>query len=496
VIEAAYDKARAITWEDWGMTDYWDVIVVGAGSAGLPAAIFAAQRGARVLQIEADSRIGGTLHLSSGQISAAGTSQQKALGIDDSPADHYEDAQRIVHGTIDPTLGRLAIDHAAETLEWLLACGFEPEEGTPKHTMGHEPFRTRRYLWGTNKAISILDVIAPVHAKLVAEGRIDLRLDTKLTGLVQDDAGAVTGVTSQSTAGAQTHNAHNVVLASGGYAANPEMWAELTPGFALRSYCNAFSRGDGIRAARDLGAFVDGGDKYMCTFAGVLEDPGDPLSTALGLNLAPHNRMPWEIYVNTSGKRFVREDHPSVDHRENALLVQDDTKMFIVFDEAIRQNAPPIDLVQGAALNVKFGNHPHYSKAGTIAGLAQQMGLNADTLADTIARYNAAVDSGVDEDFGRETMLRRIERAPFYAIHAGGITVLSPAGLNADERLRVVKKDGTPIPNLYCAGEILGFGRTSGKGFVGGMSLMPALTFGRLLGDSILQWEGARAAAQ
>ena len=478
------------------MAVYWDVIVVGAGSAGLPVAIFAAARGAKVLQIEADSRIGGTLHWSSGQISAAGTSLQKRLGIDDSPAEHYEDAQRIVKGTIDPLLGRLAIDHAAGTFEWLLSCGFEPEEGTPLHTMGHEPFRTRRYLWGTNAAVSILDVIAPVHEKLVAEGRIDLRLGTKLTGLVQDGAGAVIGVTTEGAAGTETHNAHNVVLASGGYAANPELWAELTPGFALRSYCNPFSRGDGIRAARDLGALVDGGEKYMCTFAGVLEDAGDPLSTALGLNFAPHLRMPWEIYVNTSGKRFVREDHPSVDHRENALLVQDDTKMFVVFDEAIRQNAPPINSAEGAALNDKFGNHPHYSKADTIAGLAQQMAVDADALAGTIARYNVAVNSGVDEDFGRETMLRRIERGPFYAIHAGGITVVSPAGLNADERLRVTKGDGAPIPGLYAAGEVLGFGRTSGKGFVGGMSLMPALTLGRLLGESILEWEGARAAAQ
>ena len=478
------------------MADYWDVIVVGAGSAGLPAAIFAAQRGAKVLQIEADTRIGGTLHWSSGQISAAGTSLQKKLGIDDSPDEHYEDAQRIVKGTIDPVLGRLAIDNAAATLEWLLSCGFQPEDGTPLHTMGHEPYRTRRYLWGTNSAISILEVMAPVQAKLVADGRIDLRLGTKLTGLVQDDAGVVTGVTTESAAGAETHHAQNVVLASGGYAANPNLWADLTPAISLRSYCNPFSRGDGIVAARDAGALVDGSEKFMCTFAGVLDDPNDPLSTALGLNLAPHNRMPWEIYVNTAGKRFVREDHPSVDHRENALLAQDDTKMFIVFDEAIRQNAPPINPVEGAALNEKFGNHPHYSKADTLAGLAQQMGVDGTALADTIARYNASVDIGVDEDLGRQTMLRRIERAPFYAVHAGGVTVVSPAGLNADERLRVLKPDGTPIPNLYAAGEVLGFGRLSGKGFVGGMSLMPALTFGRLLGERILKWEGARAAAQ
>ena len=93
----------------------WDVLVIGAGSAGLPLAIKAAERGARVLQLEADHRIGGTLHWSSGQISAAGTRLQKQHGIDDSPDEHYRDAQRIAHDTIDPVVLRLFVDHAAAT---------------------------------------------------------------------------------------------------------------------------------------------------------------------------------------------------------------------------------------------------------------------------------------------------------------------------------------------------------------------------------------------
>jgi fumarate reductase flavoprotein subunit len=88
------------------MKDHWDVIVIGAGSAGLPLAIRAAERGARVLQIEADYRIGGTLFWSSGQIAAAGTRLQKEQGIADSPDEHFRDAQRIAHDQIDPVVLR------------------------------------------------------------------------------------------------------------------------------------------------------------------------------------------------------------------------------------------------------------------------------------------------------------------------------------------------------------------------------------------------------
>jgi succinate dehydrogenase/fumarate reductase flavoprotein subunit len=107
------------------MSNVWDVICVGAGSAGLPLAIKAAERGAKVLQIDADKRIGGTLHWSSGQISAAGTRLQKENNIDDSPDAHYEDAQRIANGQIDPTVLRLFVDNAANTIDWLIDIGFK-----------------------------------------------------------------------------------------------------------------------------------------------------------------------------------------------------------------------------------------------------------------------------------------------------------------------------------------------------------------------------------
>ncbi len=465
----------------------WDVIVVGAGSAGLPLAIRAAERGARVLQLEADYRVGGTLYWSSGQISGAGTRLQKLHGIEDSPEEHYRDAQRIAHGRIDPVVLRTFVEHAGATIDWLMDLGFEPAPGTPVAGEAHEAYSTRRYLWGQNAAISILDVLKPVHDRLVQKGRIDLRLQHRLTSLLTDRHGGVIGVRARTPGGDVEFRGRSVVLASGGYAANPELWRKLTPKIPLCSYVNPYSRGDGLVAAHALGAPVDGGEKFLCTFAGVLEDPKDPRSGRF-LPLSPGARKIWEIFVNADGRRFMQEDHPSIDYRERALLRQKGMAMHVVFDEGIRQNASPLTLESPAAYHAKFGRHPNYVKAKTLTELAAKLGVPAANLRRTVADYNRAVDREEDARWGKQFLIRRIEKPPFYGIRAQGITVLSPAGLKVDRQLRVLGASGRPIRGLYAAGEILGFGRTSGDAFVGGLSLTPALTFGRLLGERILEW--------
>ncbi|MEM7283665.1 MAG: FAD-binding protein [Pseudomonadota bacterium] len=460
----------------------WDLIVVGAGSAGLPAGIRAAQRGINVLQIEADERIGGTLHWSSGQMAAAGTQWQKDLNIDDDPDGHYEDAQRIAKNTIDPILGRLAINHGADTMDWLGSIGFQLDPAAPQAGVVHEPYTVRRYYWGTNAALSVLDVLKPLHERLVQENRLTLKLDTRMESLIVEN-GVVAGVRATGADGVQqVFYAKQVALTSGGYAASPELWHELTPDLPLCSWCNPYSRGDGVLAARDIGAKVDGEDKFLCTVAGWREDPEDPLSGQF-FNMAPNQRKPWEIYVDTQGKRFMREDHPSIDYHENHLLNQPNMQMFVIADEAIVQNAPAIHLMDEKDFRQKLGNHPAFLKADALESLAEQMQVPGENLIRTVETFNAAVEQQSDPDFGREFLLRKIETPPFYALVARGSTVVSPAGLNANEKLQVLNTNGEVIPNLYAAGEVLGFTRLSGNAFVGGMSLTPALTFGRLLGE-------------
>jgi fumarate reductase flavoprotein subunit len=465
--------------------DIYDVICVGAGSAGLPLAIRAAQNGARVLQVEADNRIGGTLHWSSGQIAAAGTRLQKEHGVTDTPEEHFADAQHIANGQIDPVVLKLFVDNAADTIDWLMDLGFKPAAGTPVVGEAHEAYSKRRYLWGDNAALSILDVLRPVHEKLVAAGKIDLLLEHRLSSLITDDAGAVKGINVDNGNNKITQlYGSSVVLACGGYAAGVEMWNKLNPEIPLASHCNPFSLGDGIKAAQDLDAIVDGTEKFLCTFAGYLENPNDPTSAEF-LALSPKSRNIWEIFVDNQGKRFMTEDHQSIDYRERALLNQPEMKMNIVFDSDILENSAPLTLLDPDVYRAKFGYHPNFIKANTIEELAEGLGCQVSVLTTTIQNYNASVEQKKDKEFNKFFLIRKIENPPFYGIKAMGVTVLSPAGLAVDADLRVIKQGGNTIPNLYAAGEILGFGRTSGNAFVGGLSLTPALTFGKLLGERL-----------
>ena len=469
------------------MSESWDIICIGAGSTGLPLAIKAAERGAKILQLEADNRVGGTMFWSSGQIAAAGTDLQKRNGIEDTPEEHYNDCQHIANNQIDPTVLRLFVNNAAETIDWLETIGFKPASETPVAGEAHEAYSTKRYLWGDNQAISILDVLKPIHDKLIAENKIDLKLEHRFKEIIHDKSGAAKGVKVSTKDGEKEFYGENIVLACGGYAASEEVWKNINPEIPFASHCNPYSQGDGIVAAQKMGAIVDGKEKFLCTFAGWLNDHNDPTSAEF-LALSPKARNIWEIFVNTDGKRFMQEDHQSIDYRERSLLKQPEMKMHIIFDSAIIKNAAPLTLLENETYINKFGNHPTFIKADTIEDLAKQLEVPEKNLLESITSYNKSVDEKNDKQWNKFFLIRKIEKAPFYAIKATGLTVLSPAGLAVDNNLQVLKKDGTRIPNLYAAGEILGFGRTSGNAFVGGLSLTPALTFGKILGEKVLNW--------
>ena len=131
------------------MSGKWDVIIVGAGTTGMPAALFAAQRGAKVLVVDAADAVGGALHLSSGSMSAAGSSLQKAKGIDDSSETHFNECVKINHGTSDDAKLKLWLENSAETLEWLLSLGLEYPDNQPVVAAGHEPYDIARILHAT-----------------------------------------------------------------------------------------------------------------------------------------------------------------------------------------------------------------------------------------------------------------------------------------------------------------------------------------------------------
>ncbi|MBL8644112.1 MAG: FAD-dependent oxidoreductase [Rhodospirillaceae bacterium] len=468
-------------------TDGWDVIVIGGGTAGLPTAIFAAERGARVLLIEKSGVLGGTLDRSAGQIAGAGTVFQEAKSIADSADAHFADIMRISRGTCDPVLARILADNAGATINWLAENGFTTRDNHPVIEGAHEAFSTARYLWGPEGGRSIMKVLVPKTEAAVAAGKITALMHTGAVELTQSSDGAVTGVITEDAWGARTeHKGRNVVLASGGCASNPAMFEELhgVPLYARVAY--PYSQGKGIALGVSAGGVVRGGEKYLCNSGTVLLDNNFPSPIFASAATDPRSRQPWEIIVNRKGERFVREDHPSVDAREHALLKQPGMRSWLIFDQEILDKAPPLlPSVTPDRLPGLFNTHPMFTRADTLAGLAKATSIGPEALVQSVANYNVGQAKGADV-FGRTHLPLPIAKPPFYAVAQQGMTIISFAGLTVDEHLRVTDEDGAPIPNLYAVGEVIGAGATSGNAYTNGMLVTPALTFGRLLGQRIL----------
>lgn len=463
------------------MVQTCDVLVLGAGAAGMPAAIFAAQQGARVVLIEAAERIGGTFHLSSGQMSAAGTRIQAEKGIVDSPEEHFRDAMRINKGTGNPNIIRLAIDNAADTLHWLLDSGLEVLPEHPIVHFGHEPYSTPRTYWGAEEGRSVLKVLAPQVEKAVTEGKIDLRLNTKVVEFKRNDDGSICA-RLQSNSINYLVNAKSIIIATGGFSANPELFQKLSAGKKLYGGGNPQSQGEGLLAAQELGAAIVNDDVFLPTFAAVSDETAHGGYTFV-TQTYPQYRQPWEVYVDTNGNRFVCEDDPSVDNRERALLEIPDMRFWMIFDEHVRNEAPNIFTMNDwSQMAQKFNKNPAFRSAGNLDDLAALIGVDPANLKKSIKDYNDALASGSPDPLGRTHRPVPIETGPFYAIEHVGWSIVSFAGLSVDNDLRVVDQNGNPIPGLYAAGEVLGMGATSGGAFVGGMSVTPAMTLGRLLG--------------
>jgi fumarate reductase flavoprotein subunit len=466
------------------MIPTYDILILGAGAAGMPAAIFAADEGARVLVVEAADKIGGSFHLSNGIMSAAGTRLQAAKGIHDTPQMHYDDIMRISHASANPDIVRLAVENAADTVHWLLDNGLELRGDHPVIAWFHEPYSVPRLYWSDEGGKAVLAAMEPLYIAAESAGRVETWLDSRLLRIATDAQGAVTGAVVLRDGEEVSVSASKVLLATGGYTANAELFTKLSSGRPLWGGGWSHGRGDGLLAAVAAGSEIVNQDKFLPGFAGI-EDPAANGGYAPQTLTIPQDREPWEVYVDSAGRRFVREDDPSIDARERALFDLPDMTFWAVYDESIRETAPPFFTLPDDAVNARFASLPGYQMAATIEELAAKMGIDPSALAQTIEAYNRGIADRTLDPVGRHHRPLPIAHAPFYAVRHVGWSITSFAGVKIDGDLRVLDKEGTPIPNLYAAGEIVGLGSTCGDAFSGGMSVTPAMTFGRLLGTSL-----------
>jgi fumarate reductase flavoprotein subunit len=467
----------------------WDLIVVGAGTAGLPAALHAAERGARVLLIDPDNKIGGTLHMAFGQVSGAGTRQQADLGIKDSPDIHYDDIMRITRDLADPDIVRQTVDRAGDMINWLLDRGLEPLPGHPVtgDTPGRPAYSVRRYLWAEDAGRAILRILLREIAPYLKTGQIVAQVGTRVTGLLTADNGDVEGVRAQSGSKEISVRGRNVLLTSGGYAMNPVLFERLVGHPAYAGSSQGFVRGDGLQLAVSVGGWLRGQELHRAGTGSILSAQDFVASRYARFNTTPQVREPWEIWVNNLGLRFIREDEPDYYARSLAVLDLPELRYNIVFDQAAFDAAPGAigDWSREKVIDhFEDGRHPMFARADSIDALATKANIDVAGLRKTVDDYNAGVQNGRDP-LGREHRPLPIIKPPFYSVTQLGHSATSSTGVVVNKDLAIVRGDGEAVRNLYAAGEILGAGVTLAKAFTPGMMLTPALTLGALLGRKL-----------
>lgn len=474
-----------------------DILIIGAGTAGITAAIRAAERGKQVIVIEKSDAVGGTLHFTAGHLSAAGTRLQQSAGIADTPEQHYQDIARICGNTMDASITRKAVELAPETVNWLKDLGYPFHEKAPVILHGHEPYSTARTYFGKDDVSASMDkpgktiwqLLLPLWNEQIENGNIQLITNCRMVALLKSNQ-QITGVEVINKGDRQVLSAHQYIVTTGGYAAHASFIQKQDPGFSKWiSAANPTSTGDGIKAVMQIGGIFQGADRQMFTLGGIETAPGSgrvDFWNAWARMSNSKDRKQREIYVNDEGVRCMNEYDWSVDKRERVIREQPNRRCWILFDVKALYDGQcivPQWTVEQLLDESTKGNSVW--QADSIEALANKTGLPAKKLLETITTYNEACATQYDAQFHRTYLEHPIATPPFFAMVTYAYALISFGGIQVNEKLQVVTEETIPISNLFAAGEVLGAAATSGEAFCGGMLITPALSFGKWLGDTL-----------
>lgn len=434
-----------------------DVAVIGAGGAGLSAAVEATNLGAKVVVVEKMAFPGGNTIRAAGGLNAPSTTLQQAKGIFDSPEIAFYDAMKGGHWKNNPELVRTLVTKAAESVEWLLALGGDFRD--VGLMAGASQPRTHR---PTGGALVGPEVIKTLYNAAKARS-IDVRTSTTATEILRDKDGRVVGLkVSSKKDGDYTIHAKAVVDAAGGFAANNAMVSEYQPklkGFATTNHPGAM--GEGIALATKIGAdTVDMAE--IQAHPTVVPKVGELITEAVRGNGA--------VLINKEGKRFFNE----LDTRDAvsaAILKQKDNVAYLFFDS---------DMQKSLKATEGYIKEPYTLTGATLDEIAGKMGVDAATLKATMEAYKKGKAAKKDA-FGRADMPRDLDKGPFYAILVTPAVHHTMGGLKIDTKTQVYDKNGKVIPGLFAAGEVTG--GVHGGNRLGGNAQADIVTFGRIAGQ-------------
>ena len=416
----------------------YDAIIVGAGPAGLIAAITAHDLGAKVVLFEKRDRPDGNAIFALGSICGWGTRHQKEQGIEDTADAFYAMMMDISKQMGDKSLNRTYTDNISEGIDWL-----EKDIGV------------------TGGARLVQDLLAAAKKR-----GIEIRYEHKVIELLHDDHFRVTGVKTLSDEGQKEWLAKGgVCLTTGGFSANPEMVDRYIGGWATRMVLRGSksTTGENVSLTLPLYAKFVNMDQFHCgPIIGVTHvNPADVLNSGYG------------VQVNTSGKRFMDENNTYVVKARTTALQTLDNQAWVIVDS----DCPVLEKVIA-----KFDrlNSP-YGKADTLEALCKQVNLPEKNVLKEVKAYNDALAAGKLEEMTPPCTYKKphpVQKAPFYAVPFQGGMTATFGGPLINTKAEIQSLDGGSIPGLYAAGNAAG--GIFYFNYAGGAQLGAATVFGRI----------------
>ena len=482
-----------------------DVVVVGAGGAGMTAAITAAGEGKTVVILESQSMVGGNSVRATGGMNAGKTVYQdenefgESAGVEKTlktAAEKYADNETITalaktvseqwaayqanptgyfdsvelmeldtmiggKGINDPELVETLCANSADAIDWL------DEHGITLHNVssfgGASVKRIHRPVNAEGKTVSVGSYMIPLLQENCEKAGVKMMLDTTATEILTDANGAAVGVKATGASGETvTVNAKAVVLATGGFGANLDMVVKYKPELKGFMTTNAPGiQGQGIEMAEAIGAATVDMDQIQ------IHPTVEANTAAL---ITEGLRGDGAILINEEGQRFI-DEVGTRDVVSAAEIAQTGSYSWLVVDQAM---ADASSVIQGY---IKKG----YTVTGaTYEELGKAMGVDAAAFAETMEKWNGYVEAKNDPDFGRTSFANPLNTAPYYAVKVTAGVHHTMGGLKINANTEVLNEKGEVIPGLFAAGEVTG--GVHGANRLGGNAVADFTVFGRIAG--------------
>ena len=474
-----------------------DVIVVGAGGAGMTAAIEAVNAGKSVIVIEKAAMTGGNTTRSTGGMNAANTPEQDLIefaeeaGVEKmlasakenypdlaeltatvekqyeefkaNPTGYFDTEELFMLDTLvggknlnDHALVEVLANEAKNGIEWLKTIDANLSQvgsfGGASVKRIHKPVNDE------GKTVAVGSYLVPKLTKAAEDKGVQFVMETAATELVVTD-GKVTGV----KAGDTTYTGKSVILATGGFAANTEMVLKYKPDYKGFVCTNAPGMtGDGIAMATAIGA--DTVDMEQIQIHPTVSQETSALITE-GL------RGDGAILVNSEGKRFF-DEVGTRDAVSAAEVAQPGGFAWLIVDNK---------MVEASSVIAGYIKQGLTVEGADVEALAAAMGVDGAALVETMDKWNACVEAGKDEEFGRTSFANKLDEGPYYAIKVAPGVHHTMGGLKINTNTEVLDASGNAIPGLYAAGEVTG--GVHGANRLGGNAVADIIVFGRIAGQ-------------